>query len=283
MVTSTARDTMLAGLPGVGRVLDIDGIATSVWEAGDGPPLVLLHGAIECGGAMWAPVVGPLAKRYRVVVPDVPGLGESAPVDRLDVVTFGTWWRGLVRRLGLDRPAVIAHSLVGSLTTRFATRHDDTIGRLVVYGAPAVGPFRVPMRLRVIAIRFALRPTPANVARFERFALFDREAARRRDPDWFDAFSEYTRTRAQVRSVKRTMGQLLAAETKPIPDADLARIRIPVTLVWGRRDRMVPLATAEAAAARHGWPLRIVEGVGHVPHIEAPAAFLTQIEPIVAR
>ena len=73
-----ARNRMLAGLPVTARTLDIDGIATSVLEGGDGPPLVLLHGGIECGGAMWAPVLTRLMEHHRVVVPDVPGLGESA-------------------------------------------------------------------------------------------------------------------------------------------------------------------------------------------------------------
>jgi 2-hydroxymuconate-semialdehyde hydrolase len=47
----------------------------------------LLHGGIECGGAMWAPVLAQLAQHHRVVVPDVPGLGESAPLDRLNAST----------------------------------------------------------------------------------------------------------------------------------------------------------------------------------------------------
>lgn len=62
------------------------GVATSVLQAGQGPPL-LLHGGIECGGPYWAPVVSRLAERHLVVVPDVPGLGESEPVERLDTTT----------------------------------------------------------------------------------------------------------------------------------------------------------------------------------------------------
>ena len=60
------------------------GISTAVLEGGDGPPLVLLHGGIECGGAYWAPVIARLAENHRLVVPDAPGLGESEPVARLD-------------------------------------------------------------------------------------------------------------------------------------------------------------------------------------------------------
>ncbi|HLM32104.1 MAG TPA: alpha/beta fold hydrolase, partial [Solirubrobacterales bacterium] len=71
---ATARDRMLAGLPVTERRLDVAGIETAVLEGGVGPPLILLHGAIECGGAYWAPVIPALAGRHRVIVPDVPGL-----------------------------------------------------------------------------------------------------------------------------------------------------------------------------------------------------------------
>ena len=108
------------------------GIATAVVEVGDGPPLLLLHGGIECGGAMWAPVLAQLAETHRVVVPDVPGLGESAPAPRLDVDTFTGWLQGVVSQTGLERPTLVAHSLVGSLAARFAAGGTDLIGRLVV-------------------------------------------------------------------------------------------------------------------------------------------------------
>jgi pimeloyl-ACP methyl ester carboxylesterase len=47
--------------------------------------------------------------------------------------------------------------------------------------------------------------------------------------------------------------------------------------VWGRHDRMAPLSIGEAAAARHGWPLHVVEDAAHAPHIEQPQAFLTAL------
>lgn len=83
MITTVAdaRSRMLAGLPGTERRFDVAGTMTTVFEAGNGPPLVLMHGGIECGGAFWAPVISRLAERYHVVVPDAPGLGESSPME----------------------------------------------------------------------------------------------------------------------------------------------------------------------------------------------------------
>ncbi len=108
MEQSDLRDEMLAGTGGRVRDLDVGGVRTSVIEAGDGPPLVLLHGAIECGGIMWTPVLADLAQRHRVVVPDAPGLGQSAPVDRLDIEVFTRWFDDFLQRQELERPTLVA-------------------------------------------------------------------------------------------------------------------------------------------------------------------------------
>jgi len=283
MVLFTARDRMLAGLPATKRSLDVAGVTTCVWEAGDGPPILLLHGGIECGGAMWAPAARRLARQHRVVVPDIPGLGESAPLPRLDVAAFDAWLEELSRHMRLEQPVIVAHSLIGSLTASVAARRTLAAQHLVIYAAPGVGPYRMPGRLRYLAVRFAIRPTPGNAERFDRFALYDLDAARRHDPQWFDAFVAYTIGQAKVPHVKRTMRHLVASQTRRINDADLARVSVPTTLLWGRHDRMVPISVAHHAATRHGWPLHIVEDAAHAPHIERPEAFCAELTAIMAQ
>jgi pimeloyl-ACP methyl ester carboxylesterase len=269
-----ARERLLAGLPVTERRLRVAGISTAVLEGGDGPPLVLLHGGIECGGAYWAPVICRLAESYRLIVPDAPGLGESEPVARLDTVAFGDWLAELVRLTCREEPALIAHSLLGSLAARFAAQHGDLLRRLVIYGAPGIGSYRMPLGLRVVAIRFALRPSERNAERFDRWAFFDFDRAREQDPGWFEAFSAYTRSRAVVPHIKRTMRQLIGSCTKQVPDTELRRIPVATELLWGRHDRFVPLGLAEAASARLGWPLHVIDDAGHAPHIERPEACL---------
>ena len=269
-----ARERLLSGVPVTERRLQLAGVSTAVLEGGDGPPLVLLHGGIECGGAYWAPVLDALADRHRVIVPDLPGLGESEPVVRLDAAGFADWFAALVRETCQERPTLIAHSLDGSLAARFAVAHGDLLRRLVIYAAPGIGPYRVPLGLRVMAMRFGLRPTKRNAERFDRFAFYDFDQARRRDPAWFEAFSAYTRLRAAVPHVKRTMGQLLKAGTKQVPNAELRRIEVPTTLLWGAHDRFVPLGLAEGASTRLGWPLHVIDDTGHAAHIEQPDAVL---------
>lgn len=273
---------MLRGLDTTTRTLEIGGVDTALIEIGDGRPLLLLHGATECGGAMWAPVLAALARNRRVVIPDFPGLGESAPLPQLTVDSFADWMTDLIERTGLARPMVVGHSMLGSLALHFAARSADTMERLVVYGAPAVGPYRIPLRLAYLATRFGMRPTAANAERFDRFMLLDRDATRGRDPAWYDAFDAYTRACAGRPEAKKTMGRLVKIGKKAVPDDDMARIAVPVALVWGRHDRVVPLRAAEAAARKHQWPLHVIEHAAHAPHIEQPGSFVEAIAEIDA-
>jgi pimeloyl-ACP methyl ester carboxylesterase len=281
MGSCTVREEMLTGLAATTETIDVAGVATGVWEVGAGPPL-LLHGGIECGGAMWAPAARRLADGYRVVVPDLPGLGESEPVDRLDR-SFDRWLVDLMAVTGLGRPTLVAHSLVGGLAARFATRRSEALAHLVLYGVPAVGRYRMPVRLRYAGLRFSIRPTVANAERLDRFALLDLDATRRLDPAWFAAFDAYTRRQAGLAHVKKTMNRLLAAGTKQVPGADLDHITTPTTLLWGRHDRMVPLSVGDEAAARHGWPLHVIDGAAHAPHIEQPDTFAATLASIGTR
>lgn len=272
VVARAARRRLLHGSPLAERRVDVAGIDTAVLEGGIGSPLVLLHGGIACGGACWGPVVRRLAERHHLLIPDVPGLGESAPVTPLDASTFAEWLEELLK-IACDRdPIVVAHSLVGSLTARFASRHGDLLRGLVIYSSPAIGPFRPPPGLILASMRFDLKPSMANLQRLQRWPFLD-PARLRSNPKWLDGFNTYMLDRGSRSHVKRTMRQLFRAGTKEAPQADLQGIAVPTHLIWGRHDRMTPLSLGEGASARFGWPLHVVEDAGHVPHIEQPERF----------
>lgn len=268
------RARMLAGLPVRERRVQVGGVSTAILEGGDGPPLVLLHGGIECGGVVWGPVVSALARRHRLVIPDLPGLGESDPVARLDASTFDVWFAELMQLACPDKPTLVAHSLAGGLAAGFAGRYGDLLQRLVIYGSPAVGPYRPPLGLQLAAIRFALLSSERNGDRLNRWFILDLDSTRDLDRGWWAAFDTYCRSRRTVRHVKRTMSRLVKAQGKPLPTVDLGRIAVPTSLLWGRHDRAAPLRVGESANRTFGWPLRVIDQAGHVPHIEQPEAFL---------
>ncbi len=277
-----SRSILLAGLPTRERRTLFAGIATTLLEGGDGPPIVLLHGGIEAGGAYWAPLIPALAQQHRVVVPDLPGLGESdAAAGGLTQAVFDQWFLELLAATCDEPPMLIAHSLCGSLAARFAPHHGDRLRSLAIYGAPGIAPYRMPLGLMLAAILFDLKPSLANQHRFERWAFLDPARTRSQHPDWFDAFDAYCIDRGRLPRVKRTMRQLVKQGARRIPDAELARISVPTSLIWGRHDRMVPLRVATAAAATLGWPLHVIDAAGHVPHLEQPDAFLGVLHAVL--
>jgi pimeloyl-ACP methyl ester carboxylesterase len=141
----------------------------------------------------------------------------------------------------------------------------------------------MPLGLRVVAIMFALRPSERNAERFERWAFVDYDGIRDRSPGWMDAFTAYTRSRATIGHVKRTMRQLIGIGTRQIASDDLRRIGVPVALLWPRHDRFVPLALAESASTWFGWPLHIIEDAGHAAHVERPDAFVSALRMALER
>ena len=91
----------------------------------------------------------------------------------------------------------------------------------------------------------------------------------------WEVFKAYNVDRARTPSVMAALGTLMAEfGAAAIPSADLARIAVPTTLIWGRHDLATPLEVAEAAGARYRWPLHVIEDCGDDPPIEQPEAFL---------
>src|SRR5947207_11469395 len=87
----------------------------------------------------------------------------------------------------------------------FAAHRGDLLRGLVLYGAPGVGHYRIPLGLMITAIQFNLRPSERANAKFADWAFLDPEWTRRRDPEWYDAFMAYGFSRGTIGHVQRTM------------------------------------------------------------------------------
>jgi pimeloyl-ACP methyl ester carboxylesterase len=259
------------------RRIDLDGVDTYVLEAGAGPPLVLLHGGIESAGAYWAPVIPALAANHRLIVPDAPGLGESAPIGSMSQPALDGWFRALLRTTCPTPPVLIAHSLLGSFAASFAARGNGLLRQLVLFAAPGVGPYRMPPGLVAAAVLMGGRPSERGLRRFARWPFNDLERTRLRDTEWFDRFFAYTLACVRTPHTRRTMRWLISRYTKRVPLADLKAVTVPTVLLWGALDRMVPVRVGNAAATELGWPLRTIPDAGHVPNLEDPVSFLDAI------
>ena len=112
--------------------------------------------------------------------------------------------------------------------------------------------------------------------------MLDLGATRAQYPEWYAGVRRLPPATAQ--GAARQADDVAADQDRDQADsgAELRRITIPTDLLWGRHDRMVPLAIGESAHAAFGWPLHVIDDVAHAPHVERPEAFLAAISEIEA-
>jgi pimeloyl-ACP methyl ester carboxylesterase len=269
------RERLLAGAPVGERRLTLAGQPTALLEGGDGPPVVLLHGAGEFA-ACWLQVVPGLVRFHRVVVPDLPGHGASGLADApLDTAAVTAWLGELIERTCPSPPTLVGHLLGGAIGARFAIDHPDRLGRLVLVDSYGLGRFWPTPRHALAMLAYAARPTEGTQERLFRQCAFDLDGLRDRLGERERLLEAYALDRARAAGVNRALRHLMPQLGVPaIPSAELARIAVPTTLIWGRHDRQVRLGVAEAASARYGWPLYVVERAADDPAVERPEAFL---------
>ena len=245
-----ARNRMLAGLP-VDRAprIRLAGVSTAVLEGGDGPPLVLLHGGIECGGAYWAPVIERLAEQ--------PPRRDSRRSRPRRVRAGRPAGRRTRSRSGSARcSGRPARSGRRSSRTRCSARwrratRDSTersLSRLVIYAAPGVGPYRMPLGLRdhgdqvraaaVRAERRALRPlgvlrlrrgeasgTPGGSRRSVPTRARARDgAARQADDAAADRSCTRSRSRRPSFGASASRPDLIWGQPRPLRSAERGRV-----------------------------------------------------------
>jgi pimeloyl-ACP methyl ester carboxylesterase len=277
-----ARRRVLDGAPVAERRVELAGVSTAVLEAGDGPPVVLLHGQGGWSG-MWLPVVGDLMTTHRVIAADLPGLGASeVPDGPPDAARVLGWLDELIRHTCPAPPALVGASLGASIGARFAIAHPDRLARLVLVDAGSLGRFRPAPGVLLALIRFMARPSERTQQRFLRQVALHPERVEALMGERWTASQAYTLDRARTPSVRAANRRMLRElGTRPIPPGELARIAVPTTLIWGRQDRVMRLGIAEAASARYGWPLHVIEDAGHFV-VEQPEAFRRALRAALA-
>jgi pimeloyl-ACP methyl ester carboxylesterase len=280
-MASNDRQQLLAGMPVVERRLQLAGVSTSVLEGGSGPPVVLLHGPGEFA-AKWLRVIPNLATTHRVIAPDLPGHGASDVVDgRLDADGVRAWLAGLVERMCPSPPVLVGHVLGGAIAARFAVHHGDRISRLVLVDSLGLAPFRPSPKFALTMIGFLARPTERSFDRFMRQCSYDLDGLRAQMGARWEPFVAYNLELARGPSAK-IAGRLMREIGLPrIPPDDLGLITVPTTLIWGRHDRAIRLRIAEAASARYGWPLQVIENCADDPPRDQPEAFVNALRVVL--
>ncbi|MEA2682073.1 MAG: hypothetical protein QOK05_401 [Chloroflexota bacterium] len=269
------------------RTTTIHGHRIGYYKAGRGPVLLLLHGIGGSAGT-WMQVIRRLSRDYTVIAPDLLGHGAS---ERLrgdySLGAHASAVRDLLVKLGHDRVTICGHSLGGGVAMVFAYQFPERCERLVLVDSGGLGPEVSPL-LRLMSLpgseyvvplgtwpglaqaavavgsrlgRLGFRLSPVAGEIWQTYYTLGSGDARR-------AFL------ATLREVIDFQGQKVSAVNRLY----LAS-QVPVMVIWGSDDRIIPVAHAHAAhRSMPGSRLEIFEHVGHFPHAEAPERFIAVLE-----
>jgi pimeloyl-ACP methyl ester carboxylesterase len=250
------------------EMIDVDGLRIAYERAGDGPPLVLLHGYVGDGPTTWRRQIEGLSDEFTVVAWDAPGAGRSSdPPESFGMADYADCLAGFVTRLGLEKPHVAGLSFGGALALELYRRHSDIPTTLILASAYAGWAGSLPADIAEQRLRQAL--VLADLAPDEFMgALLPTMFSEETPAESVDAFGASMRAfhPAGFRAMAR-------ASAEDLRDA-LPQIEVPTLLVYGDRDVRAPLTVAEDLhAAISGSTLVVLPGVGHLCNIEAPEQF----------
>jgi len=273
------------------QLVRIHGHYVAYRTAGEGPVVVLIHG-IAGSSATWARVMPGLAERRTVVAPDLLGHGESAkPRGDYSLGAYASGVRDLLAVLGHDRATFVGHSLGGGIAMQLAYQFPERCERLVLVGSGGLGR-EVGTLLKVLSapgmeyvlplvLTRGLHDVAATVGRF-----VGRSGVRANSllQEIWDAYTRLTDTRAQrafvhtIRAVIDPSGQRVSARDRLYLAAE-----VPTLIVWGARDRVIPVAHAHVAHELiPGSRLEIVDDAGHFVPLERPERFVAVLDDFLS-
>jgi pimeloyl-ACP methyl ester carboxylesterase len=255
--------------------------------AGQGPPVLLIHG-IGDNSTTWLPVMSALARSHLVIAPDLLGHGQSdKPRADYSVAAYANGMRDLLGTLGIDSVSLVGHSLGGGVAMQFAYQFPEKTERLALVSTGGVGRGVNPV-LRAVSMPgadMALAVLRLPGARLQTAMvvkiLAKLDTGLGRDaPDLLrlvDALPDATARSAFIRTLRAVVdwrGQVVTM----LDRCYLAR-GMPTLLVWGSRDRVLPVGHAyRAHAAMPGSRLEIFAGAGHFPFHAEPQRFVDILE-----
>ncbi|EOM78230.1 alpha/beta hydrolase [Rhodococcus rhodnii] len=265
--------------------------------AGEGPAILLVHG-IGDNSTTWTEVFPHLARTHTVIAPDLLGHGRSdKPRADYSVAAYANGMRDLLSTIGVGRVTVVGHSLGGGVAMQFAYQYPQLVERLVLVSSGGVTKDVHPLlRLATVpllneAIKALRLPGSATALRLLGAALAAIDSSRLRPgamlhdtPDLFRILRDLPDPTAQeaylrtLRAVVDWRGQVVTMLDRCYLTEDL-----PVQLVWGDEDAVIPVEHAHLAhAAMPHSHLDIFRGGGHFPFHDDPLRFVEVVERFVA-
>ncbi len=267
--------------------VEIGGLPIRYLAAGEGPPLVLLHGAGD-NALDWRWVMPTLAATHRVYAPDLPGSPDSArPAADYSPAFFGRFVASFLDALGIGRATFVGNSLGGLIALRLALSEPARVRALVLVDSaglgravnPAFTSVNVP-GLGEAAMPFWRTPIGAHQRAWGRTALLFARPPGSVPREWLAEQRRLAQSPGYLEAHLSVLRALVdpGGQREVLLDR-LPLLEIPTLVVWGERDRVFPRSQAKRAAARlREGSLALIPDCGHMPHVECPDRFLAVLD-----
>jgi pimeloyl-ACP methyl ester carboxylesterase len=242
------------------ETIHVNGIRLAYERRGTGAPLVLLHG-YPLDHHLWDAVAPLLSDTFDLIIPDLRGFGGSSTVDTFYAMEdFATDIAALLDRLNIQKAALAGHSMGGYVALAFARLYPQRTSGLglVSTQVPADAPDRRDGRYKsaaevadkgIASVVAAMAPKFTSNAQLQRFA---EETMERQQPAAY-------------------IGALKAMAERVDSTPLLSSIRVPLVVVHGNADQLIPIDRArEVKAAVPSAHFVEISGAGHMPMMEAP-------------
>jgi pimeloyl-ACP methyl ester carboxylesterase len=272
-------------------------VEVRVLEAGDGPPLLLVHGS-GMSASTWAPLI-PYLGTHRLIAFDLPGFGLSDPFDyshRLLREHAVAQLTSLLDALGIERVPIVGTSLGGMWGFCLALDAPDRISALASLGVPAVAlpgmhgdPFFTALStpgLRQLVARIR-SPNVATTRRSLARGVIGPRAAERAPDGFFDVVHQGMR-QPGFRTAMLSHMQLAMRLGRPrtenfLSEAELRQLNVPVLMIWGEEDPYGrPEIGQRANALLPDARLEVIPG-RHAPFLDDPERCGALIDEVLRR
>ena len=268
------------------RFLDARGSRLRYLVAGEGEPLVLVHG-LGGAAANWLALAPLLLSGRRLIVPELPGHGGSSPLPAAPSLSpYADRLGLLLEHEGAAPAAVVGHSLGGAVALRLALRRPESVSALVLAAAAGISSTARSARyaLTVTGILKPGRKIAPHRRRVARSALLKRLVFGRwgaSDPPALppEVVEALLAGPARHTDTVSAATALVRDDVRP----ELERISCPVLVLWGARDNQLPVDDAFDYARRLRAPLRVIADCGHLLIVERPAACADAITGFLSR
>jgi pimeloyl-ACP methyl ester carboxylesterase len=271
------------------KIVEIHGERVAVRDEGQGEALLLIHG-MAGSSQTWRAIMPQLAKKYRVIAPDLLGHGQSSkPRTDYSLGAFAVGLRDLLDELEVDSATIVGHSLGGGIAMQFLYQHPDYCRRLILISSGGLGP-DVGWILRLLAAPGAelvmpvIAPTPVlRAGNSVRGWLSSLGLRSPRGAEIWNAYSSFSDRQTRdaflrtLRSVVDYRGQSVSALNRLNLREDL-----PTLAIWGEQDNIIPVDHAYSALeARPDCRLEVLPDVGHFAQVEAPTEVADLIDDFI--